>query len=157
MSQEQDHPMDNDKRGHMSMPDCSDRSRMCSVSPWTLQQHSRRGMHCRAPTIRWKWNPVHECLMHSGSECNVCKDYLAHLNNSAMEDDRSYVDTCDRRSASFIPIAQWRQDTSELRRLCKDLEDSRRRERDLKMEVNSLETSLKARNTAPSYAAAAKT
>src|SRR5882724_8551733 len=68
MSQEQDQPMDNDERGRMSTPDRSDRSRMHSASPWTLQQCSHRGARCRAPSIRWKWNPVHECIMHSGSE-----------------------------------------------------------------------------------------
>jgi len=164
MSQEQDHPMDDDERGRMSTPDRSDRSRMRSASPRTLQQRSHRGSRRRAPTIRWKWNPIHECIVHSGSECKVCKDYLAHLNDGAMEDDGSYVDACDKRSASFVPIAQWRQDTSELRRLRDDLEDSRRRERDLELEVddlrvevNSLETSLKASNSIPSYAAVAKT
>jgi hypothetical protein len=107
MSQEQDHPMDDDKCGHMSMSDHSDHSRMCSASPRTLQQHSHHGTHRRAPTIRWKWNPVHECLMHSGSECNMYKDYLAHLNDGTMKDDRSYVNACNRHSTSYIPIAQW--------------------------------------------------
>jgi hypothetical protein len=164
MSQEQDQPMDDDERGHMSTPDRSDRSRMHSASPRTLQQRSHRSACRRAPTIRWKWNPVHECIVHSGSKCKVCKDYLAHLTDGAMEHDGSYVDACDRRSASFIPIAQWRQDTSDSRRLRDDLKDSTRREHDLEMEVddlhmeiNGLEASLKASNTAPSYAAAAKT
>src|SRR5882762_2616595 len=152
MSQEQDQPMDNDERGRMSTPDRSDRSRMRSASPRTLQQRSHRSTCRRAPSIRWKWNPVHECIVHSGSECKVCKDYLAHLTDGAMEDDGSYINACDRRSASFIPIAQWRQDTSDSRRLQDDLKDSRRRERDLEMEINGLEASLKANNTAPSYA-----
>jgi len=107
MSQEQDHPMDNNECGHMSTPDHSDCSRMRSATPQTLQQCSHCGTRCRAPTIRWKWNPVHECIVHSGSECNVCKDYLAHLNDGAMKDDRSYVDACNRCSASYIPITQW--------------------------------------------------
>src|SRR5258705_2140989 len=164
MSQEQAQAMDNDEHGCMSTPDRSDRSRMRSASPRTLQQRSHHSARRRAPFIRWKWNPVHECIVHSGSECKVCKDYLAHLTDGAMEDDGSYVDACDRCSASFIPIAQWRQDTSDSRRLRDDLEDSRRHEcdlemevDDLRMEVNGLEASLKASNTALSYAAAAKT
>jgi len=164
MLQEKDQPMDNDEHGRMSMPDRSDHSRMRSVSPRTLQQCSHCGTHCRAPTIRWKWNPVHKCIVHSGSECKVCKVVLAHLTDGAMEDNGSYINACDRHFASFIPIAQWRQDTSDLRRLRDDLEDSRRHEHDLKMEVdnlhveiNSLEASLKASNTALSYAAAART
>jgi hypothetical protein len=120
----------------MSMPNCSDRSRMRSASPWTLQQCSHHDTCCRAPTIRWKWNPVHECIVHSGSECKVCKDYLAHLNDGAMEDDGPYVNPCNRCSMSFVPIAQWQQDTSELRRLRDDLNDFRRCECDLEMDVS---------------------
>jgi len=103
------------------MPDCSNHSRMCSASPQTLQCTHHGTCH-RAPTIRWKWNLVHECLVHSGSECNVCKDYLAHLNYGAMKDNGSYIDACNRCLVSYVPIAQWKQDTSELRCFCEDLE-----------------------------------
>ena len=48
-----------------------------------------------------------ECVAHCSTDCTVCGDYSAHLNNAAMDDDPSYIDTLSKKHAYYTPISQW--------------------------------------------------
>jgi hypothetical protein len=72
------------------------------VSPRARVRHSRR-----EEPHGWLYNPLTECLVHRSTECSVCGEYSAHLNNAAMDDDQSYIDAVSKKNAYFVPITQW--------------------------------------------------
>ena len=104
--QEQDQHMSDSSRGHMSTPGRSPRNRNRSASPRTLRRnHGTR--HCDTSTPEWKWNPALECMVHSASACAMCRDYVSHLNEGAMDDNASFIDAGMKRSASYVSMLQW--------------------------------------------------
>jgi hypothetical protein len=68
--------MDEDSMGRKSLPPGR------SVSPRAHVRHSRR-----EEPHGWLYNPLTECVAHRSTECSVCGEYSAHLNNAAMDDD----------------------------------------------------------------------
>jgi hypothetical protein len=104
--QEQDQHMSDSLRGCMSTLGHSPRIRDRSVSPRTLQRN--RGTRRRdTSTPEWKWNPALECMVHSASACAMCRDYVSHLNEGAMDDNTLFMDAGMKRSASYVSMLQW--------------------------------------------------
>ncbi|KIM72770.1 hypothetical protein PILCRDRAFT_15832 [Piloderma croceum F 1598] len=163
MSQDQDHPMDDSERGRVSMPGRSPHNHLRSASPQTLQCSSRGRGRRDTSTPEWKWNPVHECIVHSTSGCTTCRDYMSHLNEGAMDNDVSYIDARAKRSTSYVSVATRKQGQEDLTRLCCERDSLRDRLHETEQEVDSLrckvhdmETCLHAQNSAPSYATVTK-
>ena len=55
----------------------------------------------------WLYNPLIECVVHCSTECSMCGEYSAHLNNAAMDNNQSYIDAVSKKNAYFVPITQW--------------------------------------------------
>jgi hypothetical protein len=89
--------MDEDGMGRKSLPLGR------SVSPRARVRHSRR-----EEPRGWLYNPLTECVAHRSTECSVCGEYSAHLNNAAMDNDQSYIDAVSKKNAYFVPITQWK-------------------------------------------------
>ncbi|KIM83094.1 hypothetical protein PILCRDRAFT_7508 [Piloderma croceum F 1598] len=142
MSQDQDHLMDDSERGHVSTPGRLPRNRLRSASPRTLQCSSCGRGRRDTSTPKWKWNPVHECIVHSASGCTTCRDYMLHLNKGAMDDNMSYVDAGAKHSASDSLRDRLHETEQEV--------DS------LRCEVHDMETRLHAQNSALSYTTVTK-
>jgi hypothetical protein len=163
MTSDQDHPMGDTERGRMSTPGRSPRNRLRSASPRTLHRSNRGTRRRDTSTPEWKWNPINECIVHSHMVCETCRDYIAHLNEGAMDDDPSFIDARAKRSASYVSISMWRQDTDKLSRIREERDALKARLCDMEHEMDTLrceyhdmETRLHAQNSAPSYAAATK-
>ena len=96
--------MDEDGSGRKSLPPGqSPANRERSASPRARVRHSRR-----EEPRGWLYNPLMECVAHRSTECSVCREYSAHLNNAAMDDNQSYIDAVSKKNAYFVPITQWK-------------------------------------------------
>ena len=135
--------MDEDGMGHKSLPPGrSPANRKRSASPRAHVRHSRR-----EEPRGWLYNLPTECVAHCSTECSVCGEYSAHLNNAAMDDDQSYIDAVSKKNTYFVPITQWK---AEIKKSA-DAREDRYRDRahkaeaeldDLRIAVHDLEKQL---------------
>ena len=48
-------------------------------------------------------------ISHQASKCTVCKDYVLHISEALMDNDKSYLDAVDRQESNWIPIHKLQQ------------------------------------------------
>ena len=95
--------MDEDGMGHKSLPP--------GQSPANCERSTSPRAHVRISRQDeprwWMYNPLTECVAHCSTECSVCGEYSAHLNNAAMDDDQSYINTLSKKHTYYVPLSQW--------------------------------------------------
>ena len=47
-----------------------------------------------------------DVISHQASECTVCKDYVLHISEALMDNDKSYLDGVDKQESNWIPIRE---------------------------------------------------
>src|ERR1700692_4315673 len=82
-----------------------------SASPRARDRHSRR-----QESPQWGYNPVTDCIVHRGAQCTTCSKYVMHVNDTSVDDDKSYINAQDRRQAMFVPHHEWLEERMALSR-----------------------------------------
>ena len=101
-----DSPMTDPGRGPPSTSvGRSPANRERSASPRARTKSSRR----REP-LEWGFNTNNVCITHRGTKCQTCSDYVSHVNEAAMEDDKSYIAAMNKHSDVFVPKSEWRKE-----------------------------------------------
>jgi hypothetical protein len=116
-----DSPMTDPGRGPPSTSvGRSPANRERSASPRARTKSSRR----REP-LEWGFNTNNVCITHRGTKCQTCSDYVSHVNEAAMEDDKSYIAAMNKRSDAFVPKSEWRKECDIYNNLLADYESLR--------------------------------
>ena len=97
-----DEPMEEDRRlpgrrrersNDRSPPDSTRRRPLRSASPRTRQS---RLLRATLDDTEWVLNPLNSCITHR-NYCDICRTYLVHFNDAAMDMERSMLNAVDHR------------------------------------------------------------
>jgi len=114
-------------------------NRKRSASPRACDRQS-----WRQESPRWGYNPVTDCIVHRGAQCIICSDYVMHVNDASVDDDKSYIDAQDRRQAMFVPHHQWLEERMALSRANDQLDRAENQQREDREEISRLQSRITA-------------
>src|ERR1700676_510479 len=120
-------------------PHRSPRNHKRSMSPRACDRHSQRLL-----SLRWGYNPVTNCIVHRGAQCTTCSEYVMHVNNTSVDDDKSYIDVQDRRQAMFVPHHQWLEECTAFSRANDQLDRAESQRREDQEEISRLQSRIAA-------------
>ena len=62
-------------------------------------------------------------ISHQASKCTVCKDYVLHISEASMNNDKSYLDTVNKWESNWIPVHDHQRELQHSSRLTHNLEE----------------------------------
>ena len=90
-------------------------------------------------------------ISHRASKCTVCKDYILHISEVSMDNDKSYLDAVNRWESNWVPIHEHEHVIRQNTRLSHNLDDCQDKISALRERIRDLEVTP----SQPTFAAVA--